>query len=203
MSRGQEAIASMQTRAGIEKVGQRPKRTIDRLIAKHENAIRRFIGRRSGPQVLRRTSKDDLYQETVKAAIASAETFVFYSDRGFMAWITTIARRVIARAIDPNQTDVHTFRIRRAESSGPGVSDQELAGHCRTPSSHAAARERGHDLREALDKLPEHYRRVITLYKLEERPLSEVASCMGRTKGGTCRLFARAINKLRKELGAR
>jgi DNA-directed RNA polymerase specialized sigma24 family protein len=46
--------------------------------------------------------------------------------------------------------------------------------------------------------LPAHYRKVIMLYRIEQRPLAEVAAEMGRTKGATCRLIARAMEMLRK-----
>ena len=64
----------------------------------------------------------------------------------------------------------------------------------------AAGREREIALHDAIGKLPEHYRRVLTLYKLEERPLTEVAARMERSKGATCRLIARAIGQLRDTL---
>jgi DNA-directed RNA polymerase specialized sigma subunit len=41
---------------------------------------------------------------------------------------------------------------------------------------------------------------VITLYKLEGRTLNDVAEHMMRSKGATCRLIARAMEKLRSLL---
>lgn len=175
-------------------------KVLEKLINTHESHIRRFLQRRSGPRVLKRATLDDLYQETVAAALASARSFVFRDDRSFLAWISTIARRVIARSVGDPAREARTVRIRRAESSGVGTPEAELLFRGRTPSSLAAAHERHDDLGEAIGKLPEHYRRVLTLYKLEERALAEVAQDMGRTKGATCRLIARAINELREIL---
>ena len=179
-----------------------PARTqlIEQLVDRHESVIRRFISRRSGPAVLKRATVDDLFQETVAAAISSAETFVFQDDGRFVAWVTTIARRVIARSLSDPDGEPTAIRIKRAESSGVGVFETELSHGGRTPSSLAAGRERETVLREAIGRLPEHYRRVLTLYKLEERTLSEVAEEMGRTKTATCRLIARAIGQLRGTL---
>ena len=47
-------------------------RLIQQLIAKHERSIRDLIVRRSGSQVLKRATADDMFQETVAAAYASA-----------------------------------------------------------------------------------------------------------------------------------
>ncbi len=93
---------------------------------------------------------------------------------------------------------MRTTRIKGAESTGVGINESHLGCGGRTPMSSAASRERKAALRVAIDRLPEDHRRVVTLYRLEERSLSEVAELMGRTKGATCRLLARAVTKLRK-----
>ena len=171
---------------------------IEHLISKHERLVKRLIARRSGFQVLKRSTLEDLYQETVAGAIAGAETFVFHDDRSFMAWISTIARRVIARSVGDPRRAMRTTRIKGAESTGIGINESHLGCGGRTPMSSAASRERKAALREAIDRLPEDHRLVVTLYRLQERSLPEVAELMDRTKGATCRLLARAVTKLRK-----
>lgn len=173
---------------------------VQRLLDRHARAIRKFIGRRSGPELLKRTTVDDLFQETVTAAIQSADNFVFIDHGRFLCWVYTIARRVMARSLSTARQGPNTIRIRRASSSGVGVPEAELLAHTRTPSSMAATRERKTALVAAMQTLPAHYRKVITLYKIEQRPLAEVAAEMGRTKGATCRLIARAMETLRKGL---
>ena len=49
-----------------------------------------------------------------------------------------------------------------------------------------------------MTQLPDHYREVLQLRYLEERPLNEIARQLGRTKGSTAMLLARAIEKLRE-----
>lgn len=188
----------MKSQGGIGVTGSSPAALVAKLVSKHERRIRRFIGRRSGPEVLKRATVDDIFQDTVAAAIASADTFEFHDDDRFVAWITTIARRVIAHCIAYARRGPSTIRIKRAESSGVGVSESELCPGPRTPSSLAAGQEREAAIRSAIGKLPDRYRQVLTLYKLEEKPLAEVAKRMGRTKGATCRLIARAIRHLRR-----
>lgn len=177
-----------------------PEGSVGRLLLKHENSIRRFISRRSGPQVLKRTTLDDLYQQTVAAAMASAGSFVFRGDASFISWIHTIVRRVIHKMLDQRSRKPLVMRIKGAQSTGVGVAESELGDGGRTPSSMVARNERETNLRSAIKALPDHYQRVITLYKLEQRPLAEVAKAMGRTKGATCRLMARAIEQLRSHL---
>lgn len=151
--------------------------------------------------VLKRATLDDLYQETVAAAIANSHTVDFENDAHFFSWISTIARRMINAKLTRQGKTPKSVRLRHAQSSGIGVSESQLVSQRRTPLSSAAGRERTGRLRDAVEKLPENYRRVITLYKLKELPLGEVADQLGKTKGATCRLVARAMNQLRTTLG--
>jgi len=174
--------------------------TIERLLVAHKNEIRNFIGRRSGSVVLQRTTIDDIYQETVTAALASAETFEYVNDAGFISWVSTIARRVISHSLRGRQGRLSTVRIRGAESSGVGVSETHLYALNRTPSSAVADHERSDSLVKILKELPDDYRTVLQLHRIEERPLTEVAARMNRTKGATCQLIARAMAMLREKL---
>jgi RNA polymerase sigma-70 factor (ECF subfamily) len=173
---------------------------LKQLIDQHTRAIHRFIGRRSGPELLKRTTVEDLFQETVATALSSADNFVFVDHARFLSWIYTIARRVMSRSLAPARRGVDAIRIRGIASSGVGVCEAELQAPIRTPSSAVAGRERRTALEAAIRDLPEHYRKVITLYRIEEHPLAEVAAAMGRTKGATCRLLARALATLHKRL---
>jgi RNA polymerase sigma-70 factor (ECF subfamily) len=174
---------------------------IEHLVSKHQNTIRRFISKRSGPEVLKHTTIEDIYQEAVAEALASAETFEFADDAGFVAWMGTISRRIIARSVARRRNEPAIMRIKGAQSSGAGVLEGHLPLHGRTPSSHVAQHERRNALSVAIQGLPEDYQRVLTLYKIEELPLDEVARRMGRSKGAVCRLVARAVVKLRRRLG--
>lgn len=176
---------------------------LHRLVTRHEIQIRRFISRRSGPAVLRRTTVEDLHQETVEIALESANSFVFSDDARFLGWISTIARRVIARSLRPRRREPTMVRLKRAESTGVGVPESALQAGTRTPSSVVAGAERTAALSKALQTLPPHYRLVIRLYKLEERPLAEVAARMGRSKGATGRLLRRALEALSARLATR
>ncbi len=173
---------------------------IERLLITHRNEIRNFIGRRSGSMVLQRTTVDDLYQETATAALASAESFEIVGEANFIRWVSTIARRVISHSLRGQQGRMSTVRIRRAESSGIGVSEARLYAPNRTPSSAVADSERSASLVKILRKLPPDYRTVLQLSQIEELPLTEVATRMNRTKGATCMLIARAMAMLREKL---
>lgn len=172
---------------------------ISQLIEKHKHSIRQFIIRRSGSAVLKKSSIDDIYQDSITAALSSAHTFIFVGERQFLGWIFTIVRRIISRTLgrDP---EPNIIRIKQQASTGVGITENILRSTSRTPSSAVAERERKHKLAAALDTLPEHYQKVIKLYKLENHTLDDVSRVMDRSKGATARLIGRALDALRKKL---
>ena len=170
------------------------------LIAKHERQIRAVIRRRSGPGLLRRTTIDDLYQETVRMALHGGGVIVFKNDAHFIAWVSAIVGRAISSFLRRSRRTPRIARIKRPESSGSGVAETELVARDRTPSSAAAGGEWRSTLAEAIDLLSEEHRTVLTLYRLEERSLAEVAEAMGRTEGATAQLIRRALRALGKRL---
>lgn len=174
--------------------------TVEELLTIHEQQIRRFIKRRSGAQVLRRRTLDDLFQDTVTAVISSANTFTYKGDKAFHTWIQTIVRRMIAQAMGSQGNIPFEQRIRRSGSSGPGVNESSMIGKMRTPSSVAAEQERAKTLRAAIALLSKEYRQVLTLYKMEERSLAYVAEEMGLTLNTTSHLYVRALAQVRKIL---
>ncbi len=174
-----------------------PHPTLVELLTKHEKLIRRFLGRRSGPYVLRRTTLDDLFQETVAVAIRRSALFEYRDEATFLTWVNAIARNVVLRSLADQRRRLQPTRIKGVASTGVGVRETEISSASRTPSSMVAGRESRWALDCAISKLPEHYRRVIALYKLEGRSLDEVAQQMDRSKNATCRLIARAMQRLR------
>ncbi len=77
----------------------------------------------------------------------------------------------------------------------------QLGGTATTPSGHAARDEAKTALDRAIAKLPDHYRRVIQMYDLEEQPLANVAEAMERSRGATSIMRHRAIRMLGEIMG--
>lgn len=173
---------------------------IERLTLKHTNRIRKFIDRRSAVALLQSTTVDDLFQETALAAVESARTFVYSGDAGFMGWIKTIATRTIARSSARAERGPQELRIKRAQSSGVGFPDTSLYAKERTPSSLVVRGERDQTLLDAINSLAPDHRRVLILYKLEERSLKEAAARLDRTVGATAQLLRRATRELHARL---
>lgn len=165
-------------------------------LSDHQGSIRRFIRTRSGRHVLRETTVDDLYQETVLIAMSKAEEFVHGDEASFVTWCFGIARNLISTSLRRQKRFAGNRRIREAGSTGPGVTESKLGFAGRTPSSLVALGEYSVALRSAIEELPEHYQEALILHRLEERPMTEVAEGLGRSRAATCRLIHRAIDAI-------
>ncbi len=172
---------------------------MSKRLSHHQGTIRRFIARRSGPHVLRETTVDDLYQDTVVVAVSKAEEFVHGDEASFATWCFGIARNLISSTVRRQKRSAGNRRIREAGSTGPGVSESKLGFAGRTPSSLAALGEYSVALRSAIDELPEHYQEALIGNRIEERPMKEVAEGLGRSRAATCRIVHRAIDAIELE----
>jgi RNA polymerase sigma-70 factor (ECF subfamily) len=63
------------------------------------------------------------------------------------------------------------------------------------------AGEQAQRLRQALEQLPDEYRRVITFRYVDQYAFEEIGRRMGRTANAARLLWLRAIERVRKELG--
>jgi len=86
--------------------------------------------------------------------------------------------------------------------------DSSRAGHAElvagtpTPSMEALAHEKAEAVARALERLPEDYRRVITLRNQERREFDDIGRLMDRSPDAARRLWSRAIERLQRELEA-
>jgi RNA polymerase sigma-70 factor (ECF subfamily) len=81
-------------------------------------------------------------------------------------------------------------------AAGPGVAADTLS-----PSGHAVANEQAEALAQALERLPEDYRRVITLRHLQGLSFDEIGNQMNRSANAAQLLWMRAIERMQQEMG--
>jgi|SRR5262245_10279720 len=141
----------------------------------------------------------DLVQDTFLEAQSAFDRFRGTSESELRAWLrqllhhraakfgrryrTTLKRRLAREAALP-----------RAEAPGP-------AGRLPTPSVQLIAGEQAHRLHQALEGLPDDYRRVITFRYVDQYSFEEIGRRMGRTANAARLLWLRAIERVRQELG--
>jgi RNA polymerase sigma-70 factor (ECF subfamily) len=85
------------------------------------------------------------------------------------------------------------------DDSGSGLAGLLAAGTL-SPSGQAMENEQDQALQAALGRLPEDYRRVITLRYEEQLPFEEIGRLLERSPDAARKLWARAVERLFEEL---
>jgi RNA polymerase sigma-70 factor (ECF subfamily) len=146
----------------------------------------------------------DLVQETFLEAQRDFARFDGQTEEELLAWLRQILRNNLAnfarryRGTDKRNADREVVLGGGNEAGGAAP---PLAAGTPTPSQQVSADEQRLELLRAIDRLPEDYRRILTLRYLEERAFDEIARLMGRSDNAVRKLWARAVGLLEKELG--
>jgi RNA polymerase sigma-70 factor (ECF subfamily) len=148
----------------------------------------------------------DLVQETFLKAHRDFAQFRGGSEGEWVGWLRQILAGNLAHLVrhycGTQRRDVRLERELVDEmNESSRYLDQSLAAAQSTPSHQAARREQAVLLADALKQLPEAYREVIILSHLEGLAFPEVARRMGRTLDSVKNLWARALARLRRNVG--
>lgn len=143
---------------------------------------------RMGPGLRAKVQPEDIAQEVLLALHTALPTFDPSGGEGaFLRWVFKIAEFRICDLVD------HHGALKRKT-----VPPRSFA---QTSASQLVARnEAVTHLLKAMDAMPEDYRTVIQLRRLEERSFEEVAEIMERSTGATHTLYWRALEALRGEV---
>jgi RNA polymerase sigma-70 factor (ECF subfamily) len=179
-----------------------------RLFERYSNMVRMTLRSQISAELRAKVDASDMLQETFLTASRSVGDFEGRDPETFVRWLQVIAARRVAdayrRYFDFEKRDMRREvpldqLLARGDRSAAKLVEQ-LADSASGPLSVAHRHEQAVRLADALATLPEHYREVLQLRYLEERPLGEIAESLGRSKGATAMLLARAIEKLREAL---
>jgi len=144
-----------------------------------------WCANRMSPKLQSKVQPEDAAQEVLIALHKALPAFDPAGGRkAFLGWVFTIARNRIRDLVD------HHGALKRRTMLPRSFSQV-------SPSRAAAQADLIVHMRAALANLPEDYRRVIQLRRLEERDIGEVAEEMGRSAGATHTLYWRALEALR------
>lgn len=151
-------------------------------------------------------SCDDVMQVTYMECLSRFDAFGGGGARGFLAWLIRIAENNLIDAVRGLEAAKRPNASRRVGAGGRDDSTiamvEALGVTVSTPSLAAARGEVVSSIQGAVERLPESYARVISLYDLEGRPIEEVVQELGRSKGAVYMLRARAHEHLREILGS-
>jgi len=168
--------------------------------------IRRKIAGRITPALRASIDEDDVMQITFLEACLGIGRFTTGGVSEFTAWLSRMAENNLIdaiRALESGRRPDPRMQVRPASREGSYIGLVALLGATSsTPSLHAARGEICAALDAALRTLPDDYEKVVRLYDLEGRTITEVAAELARSPGAVYMLRARAHERLRDELGA-
>jgi RNA polymerase sigma-70 factor (ECF subfamily) len=157
------------------------------------------------PQLLPKGGPSDLVQDTLLDAVRGFGRFQGGSEEELLAWLRRLLlNNLISFSRRYRETDkrqvAREVRLEGGDTSGGPPA--ELAAATPSPTSQAMRHEEAEALEAALARLPEEYRQVLTLRYREGRSFEEIAPVMGRTTNAVRKLWARAVERLQRELEA-
>ncbi len=140
---------------------------------------------------------DDLVQETMMRAYRDLDSFTYRSPGSFLHWLSAIADHTIADAVRyqgrarRHATEMLRFR---SESNPQGPEPVDSL----TPSRVFAREEGLKMLLRKMDELPEQYREVLLLAKIEGLTTEEISKRLEKPREAVPLLVFRAVRRLRE-----
>lgn len=178
----------------VERAKQGDHEAFARLFEKYRSRLAVLVHYKLGPSLRRDADVDDVLQEAFLRAYRSIDGFDYRAPGSFMSWLARMAEHVIAEAARaqkrPKRAGEHVPFRSESNPAGPEPADSH------TPSRIFTENESLGRFVDLLERLPEDYRRVILLAKVEGLTSSEVAERMERSKEAASVLLHRAIRRL-------
>jgi RNA polymerase sigma-70 factor, ECF subfamily len=160
-----------------------------------------IAARELDPEVHAKAGPSDVVQQTFLEAQRDFAQFRGADASALRVWLHRLLRNNVA----------NVNRFYRAAKRGVGREQPLEAGNSSaasgpaadtpSPSGQAVAHEQAQALQQALERLPEDYRRVITLRHLQGLSFEEIAAQMNRSANAAQLLWMRAIERLQQEMG--
>ncbi len=179
----------------LARIGQGDEDAFTALFERYQKRLALLIHYKLGHEMRRLADVDDVLQETFLEAFRDIKRFRYEKPGGFLGWLSRIADHVIADA-----ARFHGRQKRRAEFvrfRSAGTPEGAEPVDSATPSRLLAEKESLQALIRKLDSLPEEYRRVILLAKVEGLSNAEMAERLGRSREAAALLLHRAIKRFR------
>jgi RNA polymerase sigma-70 factor (ECF subfamily) len=155
------------------------------------------------PDLRAKNSPSDVVQETFVEAQRAFGHFQGDTEAELLAWLRQLLLHRVGK-LRRRYRDTQKRRLAREVALGGDDSTDgpagALAATTPSPSGQAMEHEEDQALREALGRLPEDYRRVITLRYQEQLPFEQIGELLQRSPEAARKLWARAVERLHEEL---
>ncbi len=184
----------------IDRIKRGDREALSPLFDKHRRRLAVLAHYRLGPQLRGLVEIDDILQDTLLKAYVQFDQFTYRTPGSFLHWLARIMEHVIQDA-----ARYHGRQKRNAAEMVPLRSQSNPRGpeplNSETPSRLLAQDEELRALLRELDRLPDRYREVILLAKLEGLSTEEISERIGKSRAAVALLLHRAIKRFRQVRG--
>jgi RNA polymerase sigma-70 factor (ECF subfamily) len=177
---------------------------LGRALEAYRGYLLAVAGQELDPDLQSKEAPSDLVQQTFLEAQRDFGRFQGQTGEELMAWLRQLLLHNVADCtrryrLTARRDTGRELPLDAGGSSAPTA--RSLPAEGSSPSAHAAAGEQADALRQALARLPEDYQQVLRRRYQEQRSFAEIAGVMDRTTKAVRMLWARAVQRLRHELG--
>lgn len=151
-------------------------------------------------------SEDDVLQQTFADALHSIGRFIPMGEGSFGRWLADLARCNLRDALKMLGAKKRGGDRKRVDKVAVGDAHRTLLGLLASggssPSQHVAREEIRLAIEQAIERLPDAYRKVVQMYDIRGQGIDDVANALSRSVGAVYMLRARAHHRLHGILGA-
>jgi RNA polymerase sigma-70 factor (ECF subfamily) len=165
------------------------------LFEKYQRRLAVLIHYKLRPEKRRAEDVEEILQDTFCAAFEDLHYFQYRSPGSFLNWLSRIADHVIVDAARRQNRQKRRAELTRFRSDSHPQGPEPIDS--RSPSRILAEREELSALLDKFDELPEQYRHVIVMAKIEGLSTAEMAARLGQSRAAVALLLHRAVQRFR------
>lgn len=172
---------------------------LERLLELHLPSLRAFVRLNISALLRSREASCDLVQSVCRDLLRDLPVLDYRGEKSFRSWMYTAVLKKV-RAHERRELAEKRNPAREVRQDTGCAELVDVYASVRTPSQCAIHNEELDRIDRAFERMPEDYRRVITLSRIAGLSHQEIAAEMARTPGAVKTLLNRAIVRLTREL---
>ncbi len=192
----------------VARIKDGDRESFDQLFNHYIDKAKFIVRLKLGPHLRQKVESMDILQEAYLEAYRQFEKFEVREDSSFHRWLSTIIHNKIhenyERYFKVQKRDARrevslAERVRRDGQISTDLGSL-LPADQSSPSMVVNKKDQVALLVQALDRLPEDYRRILIQWRFEERPIQEIALEFDRSEAACRMLIVRATKSLADEM---